>query len=42
MTRPIEKISIVLKLCKAVTQSLYDTEIAIIVLWYLGGKYHAV
>ena len=42
MTRPIEKISIVLKFCKAVTQSLYDTDIAITVLWCLGGMYHVV
>ena len=42
MTRPTEKISTVLKLYKAVTQPLYGTDIAIMVLWYLGAIYHVV
>ena len=42
MTRPIEKISIVLTFCKAVTQSLYDTDIATTVLRCLGGMYHVI
>ena len=42
MTRPIEEISIVLKLCKAVTRPLYGTNITITVLWYLGGIYYVV
>ena len=42
MTSPIEKISIVSKLCEAVTQPLYGTDIAIMVLWYLDAIYHEV
>ena len=38
----MEKISMVLKLCKAVIQPLYGTDIAIMVLWYLGGIYNVV
>ena len=38
----MEKISIILKLCKAVIQPLYGTDIAIMVLWYLGGIYNVV
>ena len=42
MTRPTEKISTVLKLYKAVTRPLYGTDVAIMVLWYLGAIYHVV
>ena len=38
----MEKISIVLKLCKAVIQPLYGTDNAMKVLWYLGGIYNVV